>query len=358
MRSSPLLDRLHIEVTNICNFKCDFCPDAVMERQRGHMDFALLERLLDEVAGAGLARVTAFHLMGEPLLYPRIFDAIALAVRLGIKLHLTTNGSTFALKPDHVSRLIASGVTKVTISVQTPDPGTYAIRKAPVRLTPDTYFAGIRDFVQAYLANPGSTTRVHLKFLDTTPHPFLVPQKRLRVLDGRQQLHKTLHEWAAWVLEGYGGWERDVYARINRARPGGWNVIPLIEGLALESFPLDSWGNAELDNYVPARFGYCNGASRQAGVLCDGTVVPCCKDYEGRIPLGNVHAQSLSAVLNGASACSLRSGFEHLRVENPVCARCLGADSSHKALLRQVGSILYFKAYKPSLKLLGQERQI
>ncbi|MEM9512771.1 MAG: radical SAM protein, partial [Cyanobacteria bacterium P01_E01_bin.48] len=74
------LDRLHVEVTNICNFKCEFCPDAIMERRRGHMDFGLLERILDEVAERKLANIVTFHLMGEPLIYPHIFEAIAMAV--------------------------------------------------------------------------------------------------------------------------------------------------------------------------------------------------------------------------------------------------------------------------------------
>jgi MoaA/NifB/PqqE/SkfB family radical SAM enzyme len=71
------LERLHIEVTNVCNFKCEFCPDAVMERRRGHMELALLDRLLTEVAEHQLARIVTFHLMGEPLIYPHVFEGSA-----------------------------------------------------------------------------------------------------------------------------------------------------------------------------------------------------------------------------------------------------------------------------------------
>ena len=74
------LERIHLEVTNVCNFKCEFCPDAIMERKRGHMDWALLEKALDEIAEHRLAKTVAFHLMGEPLIYPPIFEAIALAL--------------------------------------------------------------------------------------------------------------------------------------------------------------------------------------------------------------------------------------------------------------------------------------
>ena len=125
------LERIHLEVTNVCNFKCDFCPDAIMERKRGHMDLALVEKALDEIAEHNLAKIVAFHLMGEPLIYPHIFEAIDLALVRGLNLHLTTNGSTFHIFPNHRQRLIASGIPKVTISLQTPDPITFIIRGAP-----------------------------------------------------------------------------------------------------------------------------------------------------------------------------------------------------------------------------------
>ncbi|MGC1248490.1 MAG: SPASM domain-containing protein [Spirulinaceae cyanobacterium] len=116
--------------------------------------------------------------------------------------------------------------------------------------------------------------------------------------------------------------------------------------------PLDSWGNVETAEVIPASFGYCNGASQQAGILYDGTVVPCCKDYEGAIPLGNVEEKSLQAILSDRAACGLREDFDKFKVTNPICQRCMGADSKQKAVVRQLGSIAYFKAYSPVMKRL------
>jgi MoaA/NifB/PqqE/SkfB family radical SAM enzyme len=348
------LDRIHVEVTNVCNFKCEFCPDAIMERRRGHMDLTLLARVLDEIAQKRLARMVAFHLMGEPLIYPPIFEAIEMALQRQLNLHLTTNGSTFHLRPDHIDKLVASGIPKVTLSLQTPDPETFAIRGAPPKLQPDDYFAGIRRYVQTHLAKPGSPTRVHLKFLDTTPHPFLVPHKPLRVVDGQAQMQAELTQWAQHLLAGYADRPSDdqLQQRIARHRPGRWQVIELTPKLALETFPLDSWGNVESDRVVAAHFGYCNGASGQAGILYDGTVVPCCKDYEGQIRLGHLNEQSLAEILDDAAACSLRHGFDHFRVTYPHCQRCLGADRQPKAWLRQMGSVAYFKLYSPLMKTI------
>ncbi|MEO1506070.1 MAG: radical SAM protein [Cyanobacteria bacterium J06633_23] len=349
------LERIHLEVTNVCNFKCDFCPDAIMERKRGHMDLPLLEKALDEIAEHNLAKIVAFHLMGEPLIYPHIFKAIDKALSRGINLHLTTNGSTFHIKPEHRQKLINTGIPKVTISLQTPDPLTFIIRGAPPQLKPEQYFDGITQYVRANLAAPNSNTRVHLKFLDTTPHPFLVPHKQMHVVEGKAQMQQELTAWADRLLDGCGQRpsDDDLRQRIARHKPGRWQVIELTPKLALETFPLDSWGNVESTEVIPATFGYCNGTSDQAGILYDGTVVPCCKDYDGQIPLGNLRNHTLHEILDVQKpACGLRQGFNQLKVTNPVCQRCMGADTQQKALLRQVGSVAYFKLYNPIMKRL------
>ena len=348
------LDRLHIEVTNVCNFKCEFCPDAIMARRRGHMDPTLLENLLQTVADERLAHIVTFHLMGEPMIYPHIFQAIHQAVSRSLRLHLTTNGSTFHLFPEHIAKLVQSGIPKVTISLQTPDPTTFKLRGAPPRLQSEAYFEGITQYIQANLRDPESPTRIHVKFLDTTPHPFLVPHKPMDIVAGKAQMRAELMAWATRLLAGIS--EAPDVSTLERAiarhRPARWQLIPLHPKLVLETFPLDSWGNVEADTVVPAHFGYCNGASRQAGVLYDGTVVPCCKDFEGQIPLGNVNQHSLSRILAGTPACALRQGFNRLQVTHPICQRCMGADTPTKSRLRQVGSVAYFKVYTPLMRRL------
>ena len=355
-KNSHRLERIHLEVTNVCNFKCEFCPDAIMERPRGHMDFVLLTKVLDEIAEKNLAKIIAFHLMGEPLIYPHIFEGIQAAGDRALNLHLTTNGSTFHIRPEHIKELVASGIPKVTISLQTPDPDTFIIRGAPPNLKPEQYFEGITRYVQANLADESSHTCVHLKFLDTTPHPFLVPHKTMHVMEGKEQMYKQLREWCDRLLFNYPNRpsSEEIEQKLASHKPGRWQVIELTPKLALETFPLDSWGNVESETVVPASFGYCNGTNDQAGVLYDGTVVPCCKDYDGKIPLGNLNNNTLEDILyRQQPACGLRAGFDKFQVTHPVCKRCMGADTQQKSLLRQVGSIAYFKLYNPIMKRLS-----
>src|SRR5512139_2133578 len=116
--------RLHLELTNRCNFSCEFCPDGKMSRPRGSMEFDLLERVLSDARG--VAREIHFHVMGEPALYPRLGEAIRLAGRLGFAPSVTTNGSL--LSPGAVADLAACGLRHLTVSVQTPDPDSFRSR--------------------------------------------------------------------------------------------------------------------------------------------------------------------------------------------------------------------------------------
>ena len=345
-------EHIHIEVTNVCNFACEFCPDVILERKRGHMKLDLLRTILDEVATFENRPTVLFHVMGEPMLYPHIFEAVEMAVERDLNLELITNGSTFHLVPKHVEKLIAANAPKVTISLQTPDEDSFAIRGEFKNLSADDYFQGIINFTRENMMSD-SRTVVQLKFLDSTPTLFSMPYKKLRVIEGRDELRHHLSGWARKLLSGtmpdakLDALTKKQFSRLMLGVPQFFQIHPKI---ILHSFPLENWGNLEQDEFFPAKVGYCDGAVGQMGVLQDGTVTPCCTDYEGMIPLGNVNENSLTEVLNAPLANYLREGFRKLKVEHPLCQRCLGADTRGKAIVRQVGAIGYYKLVKPVLR--------
>jgi len=56
--------------------------------------------------------------------------------------------------------------------------------------------------------------------------------------------------------------------------------------------------------------------------LCDGTVVPCCLDHDGDIPLGNIFSQELQEILDSPRAKALYDGFTARKMTEPLCRRC------------------------------------
>ena len=91
---------LFIETIADCNLSCSYCP---REQVRNHMDFSLFREIVDEAWRYG-PRSFSLHLFGEPLLYPKIIDAITyikLKSRRNTVL-LTTNGTRLNSLTDEI----------------------------------------------------------------------------------------------------------------------------------------------------------------------------------------------------------------------------------------------------------------
>ena len=67
---------------------------------------------------------------------------------------------------------------------------------------------------------------------------------------------------------------------------------------------------------------FCHGLRSQIAVLCDGTVVPCCLDSEGRLALGNLHRQELAEILASPRATAMATGFSRRQPSEELCRRC------------------------------------
>ncbi|MGL4773901.1 MAG: SPASM domain-containing protein, partial [Clostridium sp.] len=68
--------------------------------------------------------------------------------------------------------------------------------------------------------------------------------------------------------------------------------------------------------------GFCYGLRDQFGILVDGTVVPCCLDGEGKIPLGNIYETALKDILEGERAVKIYDGFTNRKKVEELCRKC------------------------------------
>lgn len=99
---------VQVENTNYCNFRCSYCVThsrhSTVQVQRGHMDLATFERVLDAHPRALLCVLQG---QGEPLLDPTLFEKIALARARGLLTQVISNGSM--LRPAMIERLCREG---------------------------------------------------------------------------------------------------------------------------------------------------------------------------------------------------------------------------------------------------------
>ena len=106
--------------------------------------------------------------------------------------------------------------------------------------------------------------------------------------------------------------------------PGQWakntRGYRIRENLYLEWDNRFQWPDREAS--VQGEGVFCYGLRDHFGILCDGTVVPCCLDSDGVIALGNVFRDPLSDILESPRAKAMVEGFSCRRAAEDLCRRC------------------------------------
>lgn len=108
---------LQMEVTNACNHRCYFCPNADSTRPTKMMAYEFAEKVMQECANfLGRGKKICFHMNGEPLLYKRLPDLVKLSKELGYEYSfVTTNGSVAA--DNLLKDLFDAGLDSIKFSI-------------------------------------------------------------------------------------------------------------------------------------------------------------------------------------------------------------------------------------------------
>ena len=134
----------------------------------------------------------------------------------------------------------------------------------------------------------------------------------------------TIISLRLWNKGHDGGRNQQALEYLQQMIPGQWTEntrgIRIRDGLFLE------WGErfAWPDQQAPDQGNqvYCYGLKDHFGILCDGTVVPCCLDSDGVIGLGNVFNQPLREILDCQRAKDMLRGFQCRNATEDLCRRC------------------------------------
>ncbi|HNX49041.1 MAG TPA: radical SAM/SPASM domain-containing protein [Thermoanaerobaculaceae bacterium] len=350
MRRFPLprlpLERVHVEVTSHCNFACEFCPNPTLERPGGAMDFVMLGEILDEIAASGLTQQVVFHQQGEPLLFPRLAEAVARGTELGLTTCVTTNGAL--LDDRRVDELLASKLSRLVVSLQTPDEESFVIRGAR-GLSFREFEARVVRAVRRVLAAAGPT-EVRVAFL-TKPLPRLtlpIVGSDWKIVEHNRDLHPLLESWAGRLLEGLDGVPdaRAIRKAVRRTGVLHRNEVRLHSRLVLEARPVGFWSMPERDYgrpWLSATRGTCHGISEHIAILWNGDYAFCCADHNGRTSTARFQDLSLLDYLDSEPVQAAFHGFQRLRPVHPYCRQCLGGPHPGIVAVKTIGSVLYFK---------------
>jgi MoaA/NifB/PqqE/SkfB family radical SAM enzyme len=350
------LKRVHVELTNICEFNCAFCPKAEMKRPPGYMDTALAKRIITELKEGEVCEKVTFHVMGEPTLHRDLEEILEHAASVGMNVGFTTNGAGLGGRAGQM--LLKHRLYQVDVSLQTPDAESFKLRKAGARGF-EEYLEGVLSFFSSYYRahmageGGGGGGTFKFRFLNTFLRNKTIEEKAgpIRVISSTRELRETFRYWAGRIYEMLGvdsGVRAEAYKRIGKLSALGWNVVEVYPGVFFETYVLDDWGHAfGADGVREAWAGYCYGMRDHFSVLWGGDVTLCCVDYDGQTAVGNLNESTLLEVLSSDKVGEIVRGFKRYRLVHPYCRRCLGSRSLAGWLFKPALSVLALRTLKP-----------
>lgn len=278
--------RIYIEITNICNLSCEFCPKT--KRKYKFMDKKEFKEIIEKIKDH--TDHIYFHIMGEPLLNENIEYFFEESYKNGLSVNLTTNGTLIKDKSDVL--LNAKSLRQVNISLH-----SFEANDSSLKL--HEYIENITNFIKEAVKSTNIISSIRLWNMDNEELKGAneLNDEILGLLEKNLDLDFSLREK---LQESHNIKVNDrVY--INMAKKFDWpdSTIELIS-----------------DDV------FCHGIRSQIGILVDGTVVPCCLDSEGSINLGNIFNQSLEEIVDGKRACDMYEGFKKRKAVEELCKRC------------------------------------
>ena len=273
--------KIYLEISNICNLNCAFCPGTT--RPLHAMNEAEFSIALHKLRP--WTDYLYFHLMGEPLCHPQLERFLELANDAGFRVIITTNGTLLRAKSQIL--LHSPAVHKVNVSL-------HAFEANDLNVPFSQYLHDCFSFGQTASGNKIVCYRLWNQGAETKNH---------EILD-------AMHNYfpGNWVEESHG-------TRIDN-------------GIYLEYGERFDW--PDLSCPEGSDRGFCYGLRDQLGILCDGTVVPCCLDHNGDLALGNLFQQEMEEILNSPRATAIYEGFSKRIIAESLCRRCGYARRFHK----------------------------
>jgi radical SAM protein with 4Fe4S-binding SPASM domain len=284
-----------IDTVSLCNFRCGFCPTTYAPNKgKGVMQFDTFKKIIDEVSTIHLEGY--LFQTGEPLLNRDIVRFVQYMTSKNMLSIMHTNGSLWTR--DKAAALLDAGLGFISFSFDGYDAETY--EKTRVGGNFEQTVERIKGVLE--LKKKRGTARPYVRIQTLVP----ATGNDARFSEERARRFRALFEDLP-VDE----FDREKISNLAHDLPTGAVLKP--------EAPMSA-GEHRDRGY---RFKPCTRLWSSMTIRFDGTVVPCCVDFESQMPLGNVKNQTLLQIWNGEPLRQLRE--KHVKAELeavPLCAKC------------------------------------
>lgn len=242
--SKVVLDRppdiFQFEPTNHCTLKCLGCPRTEMTREIGVMDRDTFSNMIKYIVNSKeKCDVVGISGFGEPTDHRGLFSMVDILTGNRIKTVLMTNGTNI----DEVIKCVEYGLSAVCIDLT----GTEAYKGISLEK--------IIEDVHRFLDFAYNKLKVRLQFIDVS---HIIGKERYE-----EQVKQFIKTWEDFT---------DLYE--------DWIEI-VVKGF-------DNFGGSVQGPSQPVKNVPCIIPWQSVSVLWDGSIVPCCRDFNGEHIFGNI----------------------------------------------------------------------
>ena len=277
--------RIYIELTNVCGLKCSFCP--TKDFSDGTMTLSFFEEVVKQAKT--YTNEIACHVFGDPLTLSNLSDYLDIIEKYDMKALLTTSG--YFMRKHGYATLFHPCVKQINISLN-------AYNRNDTSISFEQYINPIIDFCKAKD-------------------------------DYSRDIFINLRIWNLDDEMSEADYNRKVFAKLESVFGIKINISDILDkkskNIRLAYKTLLHFDNyfewPSLDNRVYGH-GTCQGLNSHIAILSSGIVVPCCLDSHGKIPLGSLHKQTLSNILESRRATDMIDGFSKSLCSEELCLRC------------------------------------
>lgn len=286
--------KIYIETTNICNLSCDFCPKT--SRELRFMSIEDFKVIVGKIKG--YTNHIYFHLMGEPFLNNNLEEFINIAKEENFNINITTNGTLIRKVKDIL--ISSNAVRQINFSLHSFEANNNNIEFYK-------YINDVLDFINVSTIKSDTICSLRLWNIDT--------EELKASNDLNLQIVKLIEDKLNLNFE--------LFEALKEKRN-----LKLKDKVYLNMAEKFMWPDSNLS--LISEEVFCYGLRDQIGILVDGTVVPCCLDSEGNIPLGNILKSNLEDIINSERSKKIYDGFSRRRAVEDLCKRCGYAKRSFK----------------------------
>ncbi len=201
------------------------------------------------------------HVKGEPLLHPHFEELLQICEKANMTVNLTTNAT---LLYKNLPVLLTHPVHQINVSLHSADDNDC--------IDMDTYIHELFDSCNILTAQ--TETEISLRLWNTKKDPTIFGERNCTI-------------------------KRHLY--VNVQSPFEW---------------------PSLDSTYYNDRGFCQGVRNHVAILCDGTVVPCCLDGNGVMPLGNIFTTDFADIIANERSQRIVKGWHARRAVEDLCAHC------------------------------------